>query len=73
MHAGAMTDGSDDGEQVLMAMSTLQEEGVMAVKQVCVCVWGGGHGAEHATGGDHGGRAGCVWGEPGLGANMAVR
>ena len=39
MHAGAMTDGSDDGEQVLMAMSTLQEEGVMVVKQVCV---GGG-------------------------------
>ena len=31
---GAMSDGSDDSEEVLMAMSTLQEEGVMAVKQV---------------------------------------
>jgi hypothetical protein len=31
---GAMSDGSDDGETVLMAMSTLQEEGVMSVKQV---------------------------------------
>ncbi|GAX80932.1 hypothetical protein CEUSTIGMA_g8367.t1 [Chlamydomonas eustigma] len=33
-NGGLMSDGSDDGEQVLMAMSTLQEEGVMAVKQV---------------------------------------
>ena len=34
-----MTDGTDDGEQVLMCMSTLHEDGVMAVKQV------GGEGA----------------------------
>lgn len=31
---GGMTDGSEDSEEVLMAMSTLEESGVMAVKQV---------------------------------------
>ncbi len=28
---GGMTDGSEDSEEVLMAMSTLDEQGVMAV------------------------------------------